>query len=191
MRIPSLDGLRAVSILLVLVGHLDGTRNAPDLDWLAAFGNLPHLGVRVFFVISGFLITGLLLAEARANGSVSLIDFYLRRARRILPAAASIRMYQLRSMAAGAPTVATRVGGTPEALVDGVSGLLVPPGDAGALVRAISRLLDDAALASRLGSQARARIADAFSVGRMVSATENLYSELLARKHRPRVAAAC
>ena len=46
------------------------------------------VGVDVFFVLSGFLITGLLLAEARANGSVSLIDFYLRRARRILPAAA-------------------------------------------------------------------------------------------------------
>ncbi len=46
------------------------------------------VGVDVFFVLSGFLITGLLLAEARANGSVSLIDFYVRRARRILPAAA-------------------------------------------------------------------------------------------------------
>ena len=46
------------------------------------------VGVDVFFVVSGFLITGLLLAEARATGSVSLIDFYARRARRILPAAA-------------------------------------------------------------------------------------------------------
>ena len=97
----------------------------------------------------------------------------------------------LESMAAGAPTVATRVGGTPEALEDGVSGLLVPPGDSGALARAISRLLDDAPLAARLGHEARARIADAFSVGKMVSATENLYRELLARKHRPMVAAAC
>jgi glycosyltransferase involved in cell wall biosynthesis len=97
----------------------------------------------------------------------------------------------LESMAAGAPTVATRVGGTPEALVDGVSGLLVPPGDPAALARGISRLLDDPALASRLGNQARARVADVFSVDRMVSATENLYCDLLARKHRPMVAAAC
>lgn len=97
----------------------------------------------------------------------------------------------LESMAAGAPTVATRVGGTPEALVDGVSGLLVPPGDSGALARAISRLLDDAPLAARLGNEARTRIADAFSVGKMVSATENLYCELLAKKHRPMVVAAC
>jgi peptidoglycan/LPS O-acetylase OafA/YrhL len=46
------------------------------------------VGVDVFFVLSGFLITGLLLAEARKHGSVSLLDFYVRRARRILPAAA-------------------------------------------------------------------------------------------------------
>ena len=97
----------------------------------------------------------------------------------------------LESMAAGAPTVATRVGGTPEALVDGVSGLLVPPADSGALARAISRLLDDAPFAGRLGHEARARVADAFSVERMVSATENLYGDLLARKRRPMVAAAC
>ena len=97
----------------------------------------------------------------------------------------------LESMAAGAPTVATRVGGTPEALVDGVSGLLVPPADSGALARAISRLLDDATFASRLGSEARARVTDALSVERMVGATENLYCDLLARKRRPMVAAAC
>ena len=56
----------------------------------AGVGFVPggFVGVDVFFVLSGFLITGLLLAEARANGSVSLIDFYVRRARRILPAAA-------------------------------------------------------------------------------------------------------
>ena len=46
------------------------------------------VGVDVFFVLSGFLITSLLLAEARAKGSVSLLEFYVRRARRILPAAA-------------------------------------------------------------------------------------------------------
>ena len=88
----------------------------------------------------------------------------------------------LESMAAGAPTVATRVGGTPEALVDGTTGLLVPPGEPRAIADAVSRLLTDRALADRLGRDARDMIREHFSVDRMVSATENLYLELLARK---------
>jgi len=90
----------------------------------------------------------------------------------------------LESMAAGAPTVATRVGGTPEALVDGQTGLLVPPGDAESLATAIARLLSDRALAARLGGAARQFIQDHLSVERMVSETEQLYAELLARKQR-------
>jgi glycosyltransferase involved in cell wall biosynthesis len=90
----------------------------------------------------------------------------------------------LESMAAGAPTVATRVGGTPEALVDEQTGLLVPPGDSQSLAAAISRLLNDRGLASRLGGAARRFVHDHLSVERMVSETEQLYSELLARKQR-------
>jgi glycosyltransferase involved in cell wall biosynthesis len=96
----------------------------------------------------------------------------------------------LESMAAAAPTVATRVGGTPEALVDELTGLLVPPGDSAALTHAIARLLDDRAFATCLGQAARARIANQFSVERMVRATEDLYSDLLARKQRTTLAAA-
>jgi glycosyltransferase involved in cell wall biosynthesis len=88
----------------------------------------------------------------------------------------------LESMAAGAPVVATRVGGTPEALIDGETGLLVPPGDVEAMTVAVSRLLDDRELARRLGCAARRLIAARFSVERMVSATEDLYASLLARK---------
>jgi glycosyltransferase involved in cell wall biosynthesis len=96
----------------------------------------------------------------------------------------------LESMAAGAPVVATRVGGTPEALIDGETGLLVPPGDAGAIAGAVSRLLDDRELARRLGCAARRLIASQFSVQRMVSATEDVYATLLARKQPRRSAAA-
>ena len=74
----------------------------------------------------------------------------------------------LESMAAGAPDVATRVGGTPEALVDGETGLLVPPGDRGALAAAVARLLDDRALAARLGQRGARADRDRFSVDRMV-----------------------
>jgi glycosyltransferase involved in cell wall biosynthesis len=90
----------------------------------------------------------------------------------------------LESMAAGAPIVATRVGGTPEAIVDGVTGLLVEPDDAAALAGAITRLLNDPALAERLGRTARQTIADRYSVEKMVRATGQLYLNLLARKQR-------
>jgi peptidoglycan/LPS O-acetylase OafA/YrhL len=86
-RIPSLDGLRAISISLVVLSHLNGTGGFPlsghPLLGLVDWGTL---GVRVFFVISGFLITGLLLKEIDATGGVSLRHFYFRRTMRIFPA---------------------------------------------------------------------------------------------------------
>ena len=83
-RIPSLDGLRAVSIVLVFLAHLADTRGAPRLfDHFVHVGNL---GVRVFFVISGFLITKILLKEMSKTGGISLKRFYLRRVLRIFPA---------------------------------------------------------------------------------------------------------
>jgi glycosyltransferase involved in cell wall biosynthesis len=90
----------------------------------------------------------------------------------------------LESMGAGAPTVATRVGGTPEALVHEQTGLLVAPGDSRAIADAVGRLLDNPSLAARLGQSARALIKDRFSVDRMVQSTQDLYTELLARKQR-------
>ena len=85
MRIPSLDGLRALSILLVIVGHLRRTRGFGELD--LGIGDYAHLGVVVFFVISGFLITSLLRDEFQARGRISLPAFYTRRILRIFPAA--------------------------------------------------------------------------------------------------------
>ena len=72
-----IQGLRGVAVLLVVLGH-------------AGIGFLKggYVGVDVFFVLSGFLITGILLSRAARQGYVSLSDFYVRRARRILPAAA-------------------------------------------------------------------------------------------------------
>jgi peptidoglycan/LPS O-acetylase OafA/YrhL len=72
-QIPSLDGLRAISFLIVFVAHA-GLTLIPG-----AFG------VTVFFFLSGYLITTLLRLEHSASGAVSLRDFYLRRALRILP----------------------------------------------------------------------------------------------------------
>ena len=95
----------------------------------------------------------------------------------------------LESMAAGVPTVATRVGGTPEALTDGESGLLVPPGDMASLAAAVCRLLDDPAAATAYGHAARRVIEQRFSLRTMVAATEGLYVDLLQRRSGRRQAA--
>lgn len=83
-RIPSLDGLRAICILMVLFGHLSGTRGFLRLNF--GIGDYAHLGVVVFFIISGFLITTLLMDEYRRRGTISLKLFYERRSLRIFPA---------------------------------------------------------------------------------------------------------
>ena len=85
-RIPSLDGLRAISIAMVLLAHLAGTRGFPMSAATGRMLGLGELGVHVFFVISGFLITGLLMDELALSGRISLSRFYLRRTLRIFPA---------------------------------------------------------------------------------------------------------
>jgi glycosyltransferase involved in cell wall biosynthesis len=70
----------------------------------------------------------------------------------------------LEAMASGLPVVSTDLSGIPEAVEDGVSGLLVPPGDAPALAQALSGLLDDSELRRRFGEMGRKLVADAFDV---------------------------
>ena len=85
-RLPSLDGWRALSILLVLGGHSVSTKGFPDhLQKVFAWTFNGDLGVRTFFIISGLLITWLMLRETETRGGVSLGKFYARRALRILP----------------------------------------------------------------------------------------------------------
>ncbi len=73
--VPALEGLRGVAVLLVVAFHA-GT------PWMPG----GFVGVEVFFVLSGFLITTILLREIDATGGLSLLPFYLRRAWRLLPA---------------------------------------------------------------------------------------------------------
>jgi len=76
---PDIEGLRAVAVMVVIAFH----------------AGVPHItggyvGVDVFYVISGFLITGLLVDELERTGTISLRGFYARRARRLLPLAALV-----------------------------------------------------------------------------------------------------
>lgn len=87
-RIGALDGVRGIAILLVLAGHVVANFQplSPEFRyWLGAFAN-SNAGVRLFFVLSGYLITWLLLREWTATGRISIGQFYRRRALRIFPA---------------------------------------------------------------------------------------------------------
>ena len=86
-RIPSLDGLRAISIAIVLAAHAAETQNLRVEPYSHALYGFGAFGVKVFFVISGFLITTLLLNEERKRGRISLGMFYFRRTFRIWPVA--------------------------------------------------------------------------------------------------------
>jgi glycosyltransferase involved in cell wall biosynthesis len=85
----------------------------------------------------------------------------------------------LEAMAAGVPVVASAVGGIPELVVDGETGLLVPAGDAEALAGALRRLLGDPALRRRFGDAGRARALEHFGVGAFRRAHIELYERLL------------
>ncbi|UHA74689.1 acyltransferase family protein [Paenibacillus sp. 481] len=77
--LPGIDGLRALAVLAVIAYHM-------NLDW----ANGGFLGVGIFFTLSGYLITDLLLEEKRRNDDINLKTFYIRRSRRLLPALLSV-----------------------------------------------------------------------------------------------------
>jgi L-malate glycosyltransferase len=85
----------------------------------------------------------------------------------------------LEYLAAGLPTVASRVGGNGEIVQDGVTGLLVPPEDSAALAEALLRFLRDPGTATAIGARAREFVSANFSFQRMIEKTDQLYSELL------------
>jgi glycosyltransferase involved in cell wall biosynthesis len=93
----------------------------------------------------------------------------------------------LEAMACGRPVVATPVDGVPEAVVDGVTGFLVPPRDPEALASAVGRLLREPALAARMGAAGRTRIVEQFSRPVFAARVEQLYHDLLSARRRRRL----
>lgn len=92
----------------------------------------------------------------------------------------------LEAMAAGKPVVASGVDGLREVVVHGETGLLVPPGNSGALAAALEEVLFDPRRAARLGAAGRRRLLAEFTVGRMVAATIEVYREALASRRASR-----
>ena len=93
-RLPALDGIRAVAVAAVILYHF-------GLNWAGG----GYLGVDLFFVLSGFLITGLLVEERVASGGISLSRFYARRARRLFPALLLVLGAVVLYAAAGGPNL--------------------------------------------------------------------------------------
>ncbi|HXA93977.1 MAG TPA: glycogen synthase [Candidatus Dormibacteraeota bacterium] len=93
-------------------------------------------------------------------------------------------LINLEAMACGTPVVASRVGGIPEVVVDGETGLLVEPGDVTALAQALGRILTDPALAARMGQAGRRRVEAYFSWDRIADRTLAVYQEAIAAHRR-------
>jgi len=93
-----------------------------------------------------------------------------------------ISLSLLEAMAAGKPCVATNVGGNPEVVVDGETGILVPPKDPQAMADAIVKILRNPELAQKMGAAGRRRVEEKFSLDRMVGEYEELYEKCLSRK---------
>ena len=85
----------------------------------------------------------------------------------------------IEAMALGKPVVATDVGGTREAILEGVTGHVVPPGDPKAIADRLERLAADDAMRAAMGEAARRRAEDLFSIGANVQATESLYRAMM------------
>lgn len=107
-RIPALDGLRALAVGLVLFSHVHVTQGFPTRRFMRATDRLGSVGVDVFFVLSGFLITSLLCRERARTERISLRAFYLRRVLRILPAYVCFLAFVAILAASARADVATR-----------------------------------------------------------------------------------
>ena len=144
--------------------------NGPDLPDLRKDAAGKGLGKRVVF--AGF--------REDINNAMAALDIVAVPSIWPEPCSAAI----LQAMALNKPVVASRVGGTPEVLTDGETGLLVPASDPVALADALGQLADAPDLRRKMGEAGRARVEAHFTLGRMVDEVESLYRRELGQSPR-------
>lgn len=170
VSVAALTPEKGVDVLLDAAAHLHATH--PAIDWIV-LGEGPQ--------------RDRLLARRKALGLDDVVAFpghvdhpeaVVSRARVMVQPSRSegFGSSVLDALGLGVPVVASRTGGLPESLAAG-GGMLVPPGDPGALAQAVARVLDDPALHERLSGDGRAA-AEGFSVTRLVSRTLDVYRSL-------------
>ena len=152
---------REVDAVLVMVG--DG----PDRERLEQLAHELGIARNTYFV--GY--------QSEVAGYYRLFDAFL------LPSVnEGTPVSAIEALASGTPVVATRVGGVPDVVRDGVDGFLVESGDASTAAERLADLAADAALRTRLGTSGRARVLERYSVARLVDDVDRLYRSLLTSK---------
>jgi colanic acid/amylovoran biosynthesis glycosyltransferase len=168
-------GLRSTSdpaCRLLFVGRLAAVKGLPIL--IDALRSLVPKIPGIELVVAGDgpdraslekLAAGLPVRFLGYQSQTQVRDLLREAAAFVLPSfAEGVPVVLMEAMAAGVPVVATRIAGIPELVEDGVTGLLVPPGDAASLVDAMVRLLGDESLRARLIPAARTKVADKFNI---------------------------
>jgi glycosyltransferase involved in cell wall biosynthesis len=148
-----------VSFLIVGEGYLE--KQLKELT--------EQLGLKDHVIFTGFRTD---VPEVTATFDVAVLASFFEGMGRVL----------LEAMVLGKPVVATRVGGIVDVVDEGINGMLVPPGDVGALAEAISRLLLDESLRQKMGEAAKEKIDARFSASNMVKKIDRIYRELLIKK---------
>ena len=185
-------GAEAGARVLLTVGRLSGQKGYPALLEALRAVCARHPEARAWWVGEGELreeLSRAVAADGLLSSRVRLLGFR-DDVRALLSAADAFvlpSVYEglpfslLEAMAAGLPCVSTTIPGVREVATDGENALLVPPGDAGALATAVSRVLDDGALAKRLSEAGRER-AKAFDRRAMIEKTCAIYEQALRQK---------
>jgi glycosyltransferase involved in cell wall biosynthesis len=183
------NGIPGDAVVFVSVARFEAPKNtAALLDAFAALGDRPE---GILLLVGDGPLRAELEERARALGIAERVRF--TGSRRDIPevlAASDVFVLAslfeghplsvMEAMAAGRPVVATSVGGVPEMVRSGETGILVPTGDVAALSGALRQMLESPELRRRMGASAARTAAEHFDISRMAGAYERLYEEILA-----------